>query len=508
MKKRKKRAISTQKKCIHGLMIGTCGVCLRMKQKKPTSSVPLDEIIKILVQFTNLPKRFARNIFTLPEYTFQKALNKSKKKFNHMIEEGLDIQQLSRTIETWKKLPTKKRTIENFRKRIEKIEEDLICYKSVSDQFEILAQLTNLPVKFVKNIFSLKDYTFLMAIKSCLKEHGTKPLEELDIQQLSRTIETWKKLPTKKRTIEKFRAIVKKIENDINQYRSISIIQNDLGKHQNIQDYIQNEIASQYFKKGSKGLSVHRKDIERFIKRKWHEIASSERKFGLSIDEKYQINVEVPLLNRLGINKIEFRRKSELTQPAIGVNFIMKFGFIGQYIIDMNGQLYTHQEINKIFPKDYKRLLNLAAVIYYADLVIPQKPQNKSSRKIGTSSKMKSKSNDQEIQVGRIKKIPRSTQNKSLDTKNNKRTDKKTKRIAKIDPFRMRLPTGKKPSFDKIIEADQHGISLQGPGYPDTQYTFVKAHIRGEGDKIPEYYYTDYRAIKTFESLINILGFE
>ena len=37
--------------------------------------------------------------------------------------------------------------------------------------------------------------------------------------------------------------------------------------------------------------------------------------------------------------------------------------------------------------------------------------------------------------------------------------------LSKIDPFRRKLPMGQRPSFQKIIEADSYGISLQGPDF-------------------------------------------
>jgi hypothetical protein len=77
-----------------------------------------------------------------------------------------------------------------------------------------------------------------------------------------------------------------------------------------------------------------------------------------------------------------------------------------------------------------------------------------------------------------------------------------------VDPFRRRLPEGQSPSFSTIVEADQFGINLQGPGYPAIQYTFVHAHARGAGsDDLREYRYRHgYRAAKTLDTILTIVG--
>jgi hypothetical protein len=59
-----------------------------------------------------------------------------------------------------------------------------------------------------------------------------------------------------------------------------------------------------------------------------------------------------------------------------------------------------------------------------------------------------------------------------------------------VDPFRRRLSSGQSPSLGKVVEADQFGINLQGPGYPTIKYTFVKGHARGrDGAETLEYRY-------------------
>jgi hypothetical protein len=79
--------------------------------------------------------------------------------------------------------------------------------------------------------------------------------------------------------------------------------------------------------------------------------------------------------------------------------------------------------------------------------------------------------------------------------------------VAVVDPFRRRLPSGQSPSFAKVVEADQFGINLQGPGYPAAQYTFVREHVRGKDGEPPEYQYRqDYRAARTFETILGAIG--
>jgi hypothetical protein len=86
-------------------------------------------------------------------------------------------------------------------------------------------------------------------------------------------------------------------------------------------------------------------------------------------------------------------------------------------------------------------------------------------------------------------------------------TDGSTRASSFVDPHRRRLPPGQKPSFSKVIEADQFGIDLHGPGYPNVQYTFVEGHARG-GDHPPVYLYKQgYRAVRSLESILDIFGF-
>jgi hypothetical protein len=59
----------------------------------------------------------------------------------------------------------------------------------------------------------------------------------------------------------------------------------------------------------------------------------------------------------------------------------------------------------------------------------------------------------------------------------------------------------------KVLEADQYGINLQGPDYPQVQYTFVRPHARGGDKDLPTYdYQQNYRAVKTFEALLDSIG--
>ena len=59
----------------------------------------------------------------------------------------------------------------------------------------------------------------------------------------------------------------------------------------------------------------------------------------------------------------------------------------------------------------------------------------------------------------------------------------------------------------KVLETDQYGINLQGHGYPQVQYTFVRPHARGGDKDLPKYdYQQNYRAVKTFEALLDSIG--
>ena len=276
-----------------------------------------------------------------------------------------------------------------------------------------------------------------------------------------------------------------------------------------LQNQVRTELASPDFKEGTRSLADHCQDLKQFLDSKWQDITSIERSFGLAQDQVYEVKVAVGPLNRLGVERLRFRQQG-FTPPAVGVDIVMQHEVVCQCALDVKGRLQHHQELDKLFPADYQLLLNLAAVVHYADLVVPRESKRLQPA-IGTTEISRSQSSPE----GTTKEPPQSVRTKRIPRPKPSTTSHRTPRSrgtatnrpTLVDPFRRRLPAGQKPSFAKIVEADQAGISLQGPSYPEVQYTFVRAHMRGGGNDVPQYVYADYQAVKTFETLLNVLGF-
>jgi hypothetical protein len=124
--------------------------------------------------------------------------------------------------------------------------------------------------------------------------------------------------------------------------------------------------------------------------------------------------------------------------------------------------------------ESYRLLLHLATVVHYADLLIPASESSQAQR---TTDAEPSTHPPHAAPAPNVvtKLVPRLSQaaHASDDHGGFVRS------ASFADPFHRRLPPGQKPSFGKIIEADQFGIHLHGPGFPDVQYTFVRGHTRG-----------------------------
>jgi hypothetical protein len=193
----------------------------------------------------------------------------------------------------------------------------------------------------------------------------------------------------------------------------------------------------------------------------------------------------------------------------IGVDFVMNNGLMFQNALDTNGQFHGDEILQEVFPSDIHLLLHLAAVVHYFDLATknqyeltnnnrPLAPQKGKNIPVAKPSKPK-----------RTKRIRRGSYPlyDSSDSPPHLNPPARTPRASWVDPFRRRLPSGRKPSFMKVLEADQYGINLQGHGYPQVQYTFVRPHARGGDKDLPKYdYQQNYRAVKTFEALLDSIG--
>lgn len=266
---------------------------------------------------------------------------------------------------------------------------------------------------------------------------------------------------------------------------------------------IMDQLKTIDFKKASENLNLHKNDIKKFINIKWKDINSIKRNFALSKDKSYPVEVLVSALRRIGIDKFQFNQ-SGFIPPEVGVDFIMKFGVNFHCSINGNGNLRIQRELKDLFPNQYQLLFNLATIVYYADLIIPiTRNTFKSNLRGPLTGKTKKKHGYQK----KKKYIPR-LKNSSKTNNISETTVSSDEHSIFVDPFRRKLPAGQKPSFEKIVEADQFGINLQGIGYPEIQYTFVKGHIRGNSDEIPGYYYGyDYKSVKTFETILDLIGF-
>lgn len=276
-----------------------------------------------------------------------------------------------------------------------------------------------------------------------------------------------------------------------------------------LQNQVRTELASPDFREGTRGLADNHQGLKQFLDSKWQDITSIERSFGLAQDQAHEVEVAVGLLNRLGVDRLRFRQRG-FTPPAVGVDFVMQHEVVCQCALDATGRLQPHPELDQLFPADYQLLLNLAAVVHYADLVVPGEPTRlqlaTNATEISHFQSFSEGITEEASQSVHTKRIPRPKPSTASHRAPRSRVTA-PKHPSRVDPFRRRLPAGQKPSFAKIVEADQAGISLQGPGYPEVQYTFVRAHIRGGGDAVPRYVYADYQAVKTFEHLLNVLGF-
>lgn len=263
--------------------------------------------------------------------------------------------------------------------------------------------------------------------------------------------------------------------------------------------------ASNVYRNALSNIIEHQSDIRRFIVLKWKDIKSEKRVYALSPGKKYEVQVSIKLLRRIGITLLEFCQR-DINRATVDVNFVMRTDVVFHCALEASENFRADHRLMNCFPVEcrsgYRLLLHLATVVHYADLVIPMQ-QEQSERPL-THSTRSVKEPENTISDRTVTKyIPRLT--RSDPTGSGKGWP--TKASSFVDPHRRRLPFGQKPSFHKIIEADQFGINLQGPSYPDVQYTFVKGHARG-GDHPPDYLYKqDYRAVRSLESILDVLGF-
>lgn len=254
-------------------------------------------------------------------------------------------------------------------------------------------------------------------------------------------------------------------------------------------------------------LQVHRESLLRFLKSKWQGIQSARRKFGLADNRRYRVDVSAAGLRHLGVEAFEFEQRGHVP-PAVGVALIIhhcKF----PARIDSNGELRDSGTVWELYAADHVMLLNLAVVLLFFDLVVGQEAQERLNRPSASGGPTDAQSpRSLSPVVDRI--IPRLSHEREPLHRLPGRAERHSSRCAsQVNPFRRRLPERQKPSFEKVVEADQYGINLLGPGFPTVQYTFVRAHTRGTGGTSPDYQYRqDYRAAKTLESILSLVELE
>jgi hypothetical protein len=384
-----------------------------------------------------------------------------------------------------------------------------------------LAELIHIPPAHISSILDIPTYSLMKAIKRLEELNQYQKDDELDIFSLHNEFESWKHKSSKSLMVKELDAAILCLErgekffvrshqnsssnSTDNKIQSNEQINNDMS---DLRLAIKLELQADDLQQGLRNLELYCKDLQQFIHAKWCDITSPKRTFGLEPERNYDINVSVRLLSRLCIKQIRLRQAHH-TPPAVGVDFVMDNGLVLQNTLDRNGQFILGDALKDVFSLYTHLLLHLAAVVHYFDLVTKNEYEPANNRPL-VPQPGKSTLATKPSKSERTKRIRRSEPNKPScpsDGATRLNPPDRTPRASWVDPFRRRLPPGRKPSFMKVLEADQYGINLQGPDYPQVQYTFVKPHSRGGDKDLPIYdYEQNYRAVKTFEALLDSIG--
>jgi hypothetical protein len=274
---------------------------------------------------------------------------------------------------------------------------------------------------------------------------------------------------------------------------------------EDLRQAISHRSSSTAYRNALSNLMAHQSDIRRFIDVKWQDITSGKRVYGLSPGKTYTVQVSLNVLRHLELRMFEFCQ-GDSPPAAVAVNVTMHRNMMFPCALEASGHFRMDHRLLHLFPEEsrsgYRLLLHLATVVHYADLVIPIQ-QEQSERHATHATRAVQASENTRADRTVTKYIPRLP--KSDPTGSGSSVP--TRASSFVDAHRRRLPRGQQPSFQKIIEADQFGINLQGPHYPEVQYTFVQGHARG-GAHPPEYLYKHgYRAIRSLEHMFDALGF-
>jgi hypothetical protein len=384
-----------------------------------------------------------------------------------------------------------------------------------------LAELIHMPPAHISSIFDIPAYNLRKAIKRLEELDQYQKDDELDISCLHDEFESWKHKSSRSAMVKSLDAAILCLERGEKffvrppQHLSSNSTDNEIQGNEQINNdllelrrAIALELEANDLQQGLDNLELYHKDLQQFIHAKWCNITSAKRTFGLEPERNYDINVSVRLLSRLCIKQIRLRQ-ANYPPPAVGVDFVMNNGLVLQNALDTNGQLHCGEDLQGIFAPATHLLLHLAAVIYYFDLITKNQHEPIDINRPLASLPGKNTPDTMFLKPKRTKRIQRGSHPlyDSSDSPPHLNPPDRIPRASWVDPFRRRLPPGRKPSFMKVLEADQYGINLQGPDYPQVQYTFVRPHARGGDKDLPTYdYQQNYRAVKTFEALLDSIG--
>jgi hypothetical protein len=251
-------------------------------------------------------------------------------------------------------------------------------------------------------------------------------------------------------------------------------------------------------------LRDFRGQLTAFLESKWHDIKSSSRNIALDPDRTYSVDVRIRFLCDLGIKTFVFR-PAELKPPAVGVDLIMIHQLPIPCLLSSSGRFADPSALLDLHKNnDFWLLLNLAVVMHYHDLVLSTHDSDSVAVRDTRRKKTLEPSGAGAGQTV-ARRLPRFKKVGSEVGGNSRNNE--SLYAARVDAFRRRLPRGHKPSFAKIVEADQFGIDLQGPDYPAVKYTFVRPHARGRDAADPKYrYLPSYKASRVLENILDAIG--
>jgi hypothetical protein len=372
-----------------------------------------------------------------------------------------------------------------------------------------LAKLIHFPYKSIYNIFDIPDYNLMKAIEELQNTGQYHPYNKLDISRIHDEIEAWKRMNNESYMAKALEDVIWDLANTdeflihAHAYSS-SNIENE--KINSLKSSVAQELQVNDLQQGLQQLKFYSSMLSRFITQTWQGIIFCERPFGLEPEGNYDINVSVRLLSRLSIKQIRLRQAHH-TPPAVGVDFKMNNGLVLQNTLDGNGQFLCGGALKAVFSPPTRLLLHVAAVAHYFDFVTKNQHESVNNEKpegshLGENAPCESDKT-------RTKPIPQRSEplDNPSDSTPHSKSPNRPRKSCWVGQYLRCLSPGRKPSAKKVLEAARHRINLEGPGYPQVQYTFVSAHVRGDELNLSEdYHQPNYSAVKTFEALLDSIG--